>query len=402
MIQVEHLVKRYGSDAAGPRAVNDVSFTVEEGGFYTLVGPSGCGKTTTLRSIAGLERPNSGTIRLDDRVVHSSKGSVPTHAREIGMVFQNYAVWPHMNVFNNVAFPLRVAGKGRPDSASIKKRVQRALEVVGLGGLEDRMSTQLSGGQQQRLSFARAIVREPNVLLLDEPLSNLDAKLRERMRRDLKLLHRELGITSLFVTHDQVEALSMSDRIGVMRGGKIVQEGSPEDVYHRPVNEFVATFIGSTNLIRGVVSRVDDGVVVVDTPLGPTRGTAVQTPSVGDPASIAIRPEDLMVTPQSATDRPESSDVNRLSGRVRVGMFAGPFAELEVDVNGVHLSARSGSRTPLDWSLPVSVELPIAATRVFSGDGLGQTADVDEDAAGVPSASGPSDVVIAGQGVPVA
>jgi iron(III) transport system ATP-binding protein len=401
MIQVEHLVKRYGSDAAGPRAVNDVSFTVEEGGFYTLVGPSGCGKTTTLRSIAGLERPNSGTIRLGDKVVHSSKGSVPTHAREIGMVFQNYAVWPHMNVFNNVAFPLRVAGKGKPDSAGIKKRVQRALEVVGLGGLEDRMSTQLSGGQQQRLSFARAIVREPNVLLLDEPLSNLDAKLRERMRRDLKLLHRQLGITSLFVTHDQVEALSMSDRIGVMRGGKIVQEGSPEDVYHRPVNEFVATFIGSTNLIRGVVSRVDNGVVVVDTPLGPTRGTPVQSPRVGDPASIAIRPEDLVVTPMAAADRPEADDVNRLSGRVRVGMFAGPFAELEVDVNGVHLSARSGSRSPLDWSLPVTVELPVAATRVFSGEGLAAAAELDEEASQAEREHADAEPVPTEHGVPV-
>lgn len=401
MIHVENLVKRYGTQANGPRAVNDVSFTVEEGVFYTLVGPSGCGKTTTLRSIAGLEKPSSGVIRLANTVVHEGSYSVPTHEREIGMVFQNYAVWPHMNVFENVAFPLRVAGRaGRADGRSIKERVGKALDVVGLSGLENRMSTQLSGGQQQRLSFARAIVREPQVLLLDEPLSNLDAKLRERMRKDLKLLHHQLGITSLFVTHDQVEALSMSDRIGVMSGGKIVQEGTPEDVYHRPVNEFVATFIGSTNLVRGTVVGVEGETAVVDTPLGRIVGTWVQRPVVGAPASIAIRPEDVVVT--EIAD-PSAGEVvgatNALEGRVRVGMFAGSFVEYEVEVNGIEIGARSGSRETARWNTSVAVVLPVAATRVFSGDGLSEqraSADLEADGNGLSPAT---DVANAAVGV---
>ncbi|MCU1432541.1 MAG: Fe3+/spermidine/putrescine transporter ATP-binding protein, partial [Actinotalea sp.] len=241
--------------------------------------------------------------------------------------------------------------------------------------------------QRQRVAMGRAIVRQPRVLLMDEPLSNLDAKLRERMRRDLKLLHHRLGITSLFVTHDQVEALSMSDRIGVMNAGKIVQEGTPEEVYHAPANEFVATFIGSTNLIRGTVVDVSGNLVRVDTPLGLTVGTAVQRPSVGEPASISIRPEDLIV--KAADDRfsdSTPSGVNRLSGRVRVSMFAGSYAEYEIDVNGVELSARSGSREPFPRHSDVTVELPVAAIRVFSGEGLGdiqetkRLAEGDEDA----------------------
>jgi iron(III) transport system ATP-binding protein len=316
------------------------------------------------------------------------------------MVFQNYAVWPHMNVFENVAFPLRVTTRGqRSDAKEIRRRVERALEIVGLSGLEDRMSTQLSGGQQQRLSFARAVVREPKVLLLDEPLSNLDAKLREQMRRDLKVLHHDLGITSLFVTHDQVEALSMSDRIGVMRAGKIVQEGTPEDVYHRPNSEFVATFIGSTNLVRGSVVGVDGDRVSVETPLGVLTGTAVQRPRVGDAASIAVRPEDLVVQRADPHRSSPAAGTNRLPGRIHVGMFAGSYAEYEVAVGDVNLSVRSGSRLPFDRGVAVEVEFGVDCTRVFSGEGLGHAVESADEIVETPATAEPlvDQAVVVGQ-----
>src|SRR5690606_19620522 len=217
MIRVSDLVKIYQADGAreAVRAVDEISFTVEEGQFYTLLGPSGCGKTTTLRCIAGLERANGGTIELADTVVVSDRLFVPPYRRDIGMVFQSYAVWPHMSVYDNVAFPLQV-GSNRPTRAEVRKRVSDALELVRLARYEKRSATQLSGGQQQRLSLARAIVREPSVLLLDEPLSNLDARLRERMRGELSAIQQRLGVTTIYVTHDQIESLSMSDRIAVM------------------------------------------------------------------------------------------------------------------------------------------------------------------------------------------
>ncbi len=227
MIEIKSLVKIFADgDNAGVKAVNDISFNVEEGRFYTLLGPSGCGKTTTLRCIAGLEKANEGEILVAGKKVFSARDGtfVPAYRRPIGMVFQSYAIWPHMTVFENVAFPLRV-GKERVSSAEVQKKVRAALSQVELGGYEDRMATQLSGGQQQRLALARALVREPQVLLLDEPLSNLDAKLRERMRFELRELQRRLRITTLYVTHDQIEALSMSNVIAVMNSGVIVQEG---------------------------------------------------------------------------------------------------------------------------------------------------------------------------------
>src|SRR5687767_9366409 len=239
MLQVTELRKTFHTDRGGVRAVEDISFTVEEGRFFTLLGPSGCGKTTTLRCLAGLERPESGTIRLDDRVLSGDARFVPTHARDIGMVFQSYAIWPHMSVFDNVAFPLEVA-EPRPGKPEIARAVAEALALVGLEGLEDRPAPQLSGGQQQRLALARALVRKPKLLLLDEPLSNLDAKLRERMRIELRQLQRRLGITTIYVTHDQGEALFLSHRIAVMHAGKIVQEGAPRDLYREPASGFVA------------------------------------------------------------------------------------------------------------------------------------------------------------------
>src|SRR6185312_12427087 len=259
MIEVKSLTKIYADgDNAGVKAVDGISFTVEEGRFYTLLGPSGCGKTTTLRCIAGLEKANGGEIVVAGKKVYAAGDHtfVPAYRRPIGMVFQSYAIWPHLTVFENVAFPLRV-GKQRFSSADIRKKVGSALAQVELGDYEERMATQLSGGQQQRLALARALVREPQVLLLDEPLSNLDAKLRERMRVELRELQRRLRITTVYVTHDQIEALSMSNVIAVMSGGKIVQEGSPREIYLQPKTKFVANFIGSTNQMTGQVTKLE-------------------------------------------------------------------------------------------------------------------------------------------------
>src|ERR1041384_3239748 len=236
MIEVKSLTKIYADgDNAGVKAVDGISFTVEEGRFYTLLGPSGCGKTTTLRCIAGLEKANGGEIVVAGKKVFSAADNsfVPAYRRPIGMVFQSYAIWPHLTVFENVAFPLRV-GKQRFSGADIRKKVGNALAQVELGGYEERMATQLSGGQQQRLALAPALGREPQGLLLDEPLSNLDAKLRERMRFELRELQRRLRITTLYVTHDQIEALSMSNVIAVTNSGVIIQEGGPRDIYLHP------------------------------------------------------------------------------------------------------------------------------------------------------------------------
>jgi iron(III) transport system ATP-binding protein len=364
MIRVTDLVKIY--PAGGVRAVDEVSFTVNEGQFYTLLGPSGCGKTTTLRCIAGLERANGGTIELDDVVVVADRVYVPPYRRDIGMVFQSYAVWPHMTVFENVAFPLRVANR-RLKRGQVQERVDKALELVGLSGYQKRMATQLSGGQQQRLSLARAIVREPKVLLLDEPLSNLDAKLRERMRGELSVIQRRLGVTTLFVTHDQIEALSMSDCVAVMDQGKIVQEGSPEDIYHRPANEFVASFIGSTNLYMGELGsaseappdcnavRLEFGQVACErNGLLPDEGSVI----------VAIRPEDVVVHLEVSDQLAKQANV--FEGRVGIGLFTGTSVEYYLDVGGTIIQARTGSRSRLRRGDPVHVELPSHALRTFA------------------------------------
>ena len=238
--------------ADGKKVVDGVSFDLEEGKHLTLLGPSGCGKSTTLRAIAGLERPSGGTIRLFGQPVFdaSKNQNVPTDQRNLSMVFQNYAIWPHMTVFENVAYGLRVRNVSNAD---IKKRVAQALDLVGLGGFSDRMAPALSGGQQQRVALARSFVFNPRLILFDEPLSNLDAKLRLEMRHELKSLQSRLGITSVFVTHDQEEALAMSDKVVVLRDGAIEQVGEPLDVYYRPRSRFVADFVGGSNIFS--VSR---------------------------------------------------------------------------------------------------------------------------------------------------
>jgi ABC-type Fe3+/spermidine/putrescine transport system ATPase subunit len=333
------------SKAYGPvNAVEELSLDVRRGEILTLLGPSGCGKTTTLRMIIGLERCDTGEIVYDGRTIDSPRGHVfqPTHKRQMGMVFQSYAIWPHMNVFENVAYPLRVRGVG---GDRLTKPVQHALEQVGLGGLAQRPATQLSGGQQQRVALARSLVFEPQILLLDEPFSNLDAQLRGQMRAELKILQRRLGVTVLLVTHDQVEALSVSDRIAVMRQGHVEQLGTPQALYREPATVSVRDFVGRTMVLEGVVQElVADGTLVrlADEVTVLCRGSTPDEPRAGDRCQIAVRPEQGHVEPAVATGGP-----NCLAGRIDALLFIGDHYEatLSLDIGQVvlaHLRAVDG------------------------------------------------------------
>jgi iron(III) transport system ATP-binding protein len=363
MITITDLVKEFPVDDGVKVAVNGVSFELAEGEFFTLLGPSGCGKTTTLRSIAGLERPTSGTISIDGRKVYEDKVLVPANKRELGMVFQSYAVWPHMSVFENVAFPLKVA-KGRMSKSEIQKRVNETLELVDLGGLGDRMSTQLSGGQQQRLSVARALVRQPKLLLLDEPLSNLDAKLRERMRTELRVIQQRTGITTLFVTHDQLEALSMSDRVAVMNDGHFEQVGKPHEVYHDPATSFVAHFIGGANMFDGVVESIEsDGSTVIKTDLGPILGRGLPGLEVGGKAVAAIHLEDVQLT----TDQASTLDRNNVfDGRISLSLFNGPSVNYIVQIGPHTIEVQLGGYDAYANGTDVKVIFPKRFIRVLS------------------------------------
>jgi iron(III) transport system ATP-binding protein len=356
MIEVKGLVKIYedGSNS-GVKAVNEISFTVEEGRFYTLLGPSGCGKTTTLRCIAGLEKANGGEILVAGQKVYSANENtyVPAYRRPIGMVFQSYAIWPHLTVFENVAFPLRV-GKQKVSNVEVKTKVTTALEQVELGGYEERMATQLSGGQQQRLALARALVREPKVLLLDEPLSNLDAKLRERMRFELRELQRRLRITTLYVTHDQIEALSMSNLIAVMNAGVIVQEGAPRDVYMAPKSKFVANFIGSTNQLTGQITKVEaDGTGTVYTGDGDVCCAVLEGLKPGSNVVVVVRPESVNVYRQKP-----SAGQNILEGKIGAAMFLGEYLDCTVELGKNVLQTHQRHTLQLRRGDPVWVELP--------------------------------------------
>ncbi|MBV8087743.1 MAG: ABC transporter ATP-binding protein [Chloroflexi bacterium] len=308
----------------GLQAVNGLSLDIERGEFFTLLGPSGCGKTTTLRMVAGLEQPSGGAIRLRGRTVASAADGlfVAPDKRNLGMVFQSYAIWPHMTVFENVAYPLQLR---KLNQAAIRAKVAEVLDQVGLKGLERRPATLLSGGQQQRLALCRALVYEPDLLLLDEPFSNLDAKLREQMRLELKLLHRRLQVTVLFVTHDQIEALSLSDRIAVMSDGRLEQLGSPQELYERPRSVFVRDFLGQTILLGGRVAHITGEHVQVDLTDAPGSGVVGQPGGaskfgVGDEVSVAIRPEDLEVGLIGPAQQP---DERSLPATVEAALFIG-------------------------------------------------------------------------------
>jgi iron(III) transport system ATP-binding protein len=339
VLKIEGLFTEYPNDQGQiVRAAQDVSFTVAEGHLFTLLGPSGCGKTTTLRSIAGLERPRLGEISVNDRVVYSSSRGVfvSPNRRGFGMVFQSYAIWPHMNVFENTAFPLQVGGR-RYSRKEIRDKVMQVLTAVQLDHLAEREATRLSGGQQQRLALARALVMEPALLLLDEPLSNLDAKLREKMRFELKRLQRELKITTVYVTHDQSEALALSHEIAVMSEGRIQQIGGPRDIYERPASQFVADFVGSTNFIEGtVVGQESDrnGVYLMRTEIGDISVAADHDLRRDERVMLSVRPEDVELTEA----RPAGGNV--WQGRVDQKVFLGEAVDFQVKVGTRTLLSR--------------------------------------------------------------
>jgi iron(III) transport system ATP-binding protein len=327
------------------KAAQDVSFEVPEGKLFTLLGPSGCGKTTTLRSIAGLERPVSGEIEVGGKTIYSSGRGifVAPNKRNFGMVFQSYAIWPHMNVFQNVAFPLEVR---RLPRKQIREKVMRVLQSVQLAELVDRDATKLSGGQQQRLALARALVMEPQLLLLDEPLSNLDAKLRDRMRSELKRLQRELSLTTVYVTHDQSEALALSHEIAVMNDGRVVQVGTPREIYEQPRNRFVADFVGTTNFISGTVTAVEDGRCLVGCGLGPLRVQASQGIAKDTAVIVSVRPEDVELSEQQP---PAADGENVCKAIVTAKDFLGEYLDFQLKVGDVVLLARAhpSLRTPV-------------------------------------------------------
>jgi iron(III) transport system ATP-binding protein len=357
MLEIRDLVKTFPPGRAEKRnrvhAVDGITVEVEEGELFTLLGPSGCGKTTTLRCVAGLESPDQGEIRLQDRVLFSSEQRVrlPANERGLGMVFQSYAIWPHMNVFKNVAFPLQVLPRRRkPGRRELHERVERALATVRLDHLAAREATDLSGGQQQRLALARALVMEPPLLLLDEPLSNLDAKLREEMVFELKRLQRELGLTAVYVTHDQVEALAMSNRVAVMRQGKIEQVGRPREVYEAPRSRFVADFIGTSNFIDGVVEARQDGVYTVRTADGELRVRSDSDFAVGAPVVVAARPEHVELS-----TRGNGAGPNRWQGRVEARAFLGESVDHVVSVGSREIRARCNPKISIPPPSDVTV-----------------------------------------------
>ena len=367
MLEISNLVKSFagerarkgGSQGARVYAVNDVSLQVEKGEMFTLLGPSGCGKTTTLRSIAGLERPDSGLIEVKGRTLFSAgegrkSVNLASNRRGLGMVFQSYAIWPHMTVFDNVAFPLQVKPRAERESkADIQERVHRVLETMELRQYAERQATKLSGGQQQRLALARALVIEPELLLLDEPLSNLDAKLRESLRYELKRLQRELGITSIYVTHDQIEALSLSSHIAVMRDGEVMQLGKPREIYENPTNKFVAEFIGSSNFVPGhVVSQTGDSYVV-DTSIGRLTLRSGASLPAGTEVSVAIRPEAI----ELSTARPAELQ-NVCEGVISTRAFLGDAVDHIITIGKRELRARSLPNVSLEPGTQVHITLP--------------------------------------------
>jgi iron(III) transport system ATP-binding protein len=345
VLSVKSLYTEYASEhGTVVKAAQNVSFDVPEGKLFTLLGPSGCGKTTTLRSIAGLERPVSGEIAVGGRIVYSSGQGifVAPNKRNFGMVFQSYAIWPHMNVFQNVAFPLDVRKLPRKE---IRERVMRVLAAVQLDHLVDREATKLSGGQQQRLALARALVMEPQLLLLDEPLSNLDAKLRDAMRTELKRLQRELKLTTVYVTHDQTEALALSHEIAVMNDGFVIQVGTPRQIYETPSNSFVAEFVGSTNFFGGTVTSIDGNRCTISSAVGEIKAHAGDGVTKNKGVIVSVRPEDVEL---SEREPATAEGENIIRATVHSKDFLGEYQDFHVKVGDVVLASRAhpSLRTP--------------------------------------------------------
>ncbi|MSP39630.1 MAG: ABC transporter ATP-binding protein [Deltaproteobacteria bacterium] len=360
MISIRGLRKWFDSRRGRVEALRGIDLEIAEKEFCVLLGPSGCGKTTTLRSVAGLERPDAGELEIDGTLVNSPARGVyvPTEKRDIGMVFQSYAIWPHMNVFNNVAFPL-IKGRRKIAKDQIAPKVRAALKLVQLDGLEDRPATDLSGGQQQRVAMARAIVTEPKILLMDEPLSNLDARLREQMRVELRKITKAVGVTTLYVTHDQAEALSMGDRVCVMNQGEIIQIAQPQDIYAKPASLFVAQFVGEMNFFKGEVKSKDR----VDCPLGAMAVAVPDGMAAGTGVTLAIRPEHVQVSPAP------SHGVTTKLGKITSKNYLGDAALLEVELNGVTLLVKLAGDTEVAVGQNAAVEFPAQRWHVFAERG---------------------------------
>ncbi|MGE5338883.1 MAG: ABC transporter ATP-binding protein [Gemmatimonadota bacterium] len=354
-IEAKQLTKRFGQQEVVGRA----SFVIEEGEMFTLLGPSGCGKTTLLRLIAGFYAVDEGEISFDGRRVND----IPPHERGIGMVFQNYALWPHMKVSENVGYGLKLR---KLPSAEITARVTGALEKVRLSGLGGRYPGQLSGGQQQRVALARALVLNPKILLLDEPLSNLDAKIRIQVRAEIRKLQKELGITTVYVTHDQEEALTLSDRIAVFNQGRVIQIGAPKELYERPNNRFVADFIGINNLVEGTVKSVDAaGRLIAQTPLGPLQALPNGRLKAGDKCIVCVRPEIIAIDGAAASD-------NCVKGAIVFAAYMGNTLRYDVDL-GQGLVFKADVRDPwhhreLPAGTQVTLVFPASSTVAIAAD----------------------------------
>jgi len=333
-ISIRRLSKTYSAEGKTIVALADVDLKIAANQIFTLLGPSGCGKTTLLRCIVGLEMPDAGQIAIGDEVVFSTEKDiyVPPEKRGLGMVFQTYAIWPHMNVFDNVAYPLQTRNER---SDEIRRKVERTLHFVQLDGFENRPATKLSGGQQQRVALARALVAEPKVILFDEPLSNLDAKLREETRKELRSFLRELKITAVYVTHDRIEALSLSDTVAVMKSGRIVEVGTPWEIYFDSDRRFVADFIGRANFIEGRVATVGEPYTMIDSTIGAIACEKKSGASPGKAVAVCIRPEFIRVLKGDPGD-----GRNIFQGRVESLVFVGDASEGEIRVNETPLIFR--------------------------------------------------------------
>src|SRR5438309_5057889 len=344
-IALSEVTKRFASTTA----VDRVSLEIADGELFTLLGPSGCGKTTLLRLIAGFAAVDAGEIRFGERRVDG----LPPYARNIGMVFQNYALWPHMTVRGNVTYGLRLR---KLAVAEIGRRLAAGLAKVNLTGLEDRYPGQLSGGQQKRVALARALVLNPDILLLDEPLSNLDAKIRVQVRGEIRALQKDLGITTIYVTHDQEEALSLSDRVAVMRDGRVLQVASPKELYERPAGRFVADFVGTNNFLPGTCREIAAGRVAAETTIGTVRGSPTSRIGVGDRCVLAVRPENIALG---------AAHENTFAGRVVLASYLGSTLRYDVQVrDGVVLKVDIGDpwhHEVLPMGAAVRVSFPASA-----------------------------------------
>jgi iron(III) transport system ATP-binding protein len=368
-VRVNNLLKKYDEIVA----VDDLTMDFEKGTLTTLLGPSGCGKTTTLRCIAGLEKPDRGVISIDEATVFSKDTNVPPEKRKVGIVFQSYAIWPHMTVFDNIAFPLKIRHASRQE---IDQKVKKVMDLVRLTGLSDRPATQVSGGQQQRIALARALVFDPELLLLDEPLSNLDTSLRDIVRVEVREIQKSLGITTIYVTHDQVEALSISDKVVVLSAGKIMGVGTPREIYTRPQNEFIASFVGKANMLSGTITsmpgtpiaRSGESLVIVETKVGEVRchlHGAVQVKE-GDKAMVTIKPENVVVS----ADGRQPYGPNTFPGRVELTSYLGGFSEVIVSIGGEMIRIiKNSEEANFEGGQAVSVSFPEHYCSLLHSDG---------------------------------